>query len=178
MFLRIGFNPTRSTSPCYKPKHSCIHHTVIHNTKMNLAQWNGPSERGGDEGLAPWLKQFSDSIWVRRCGARTFLIVMSIDVPDTYSPRMDGSAERDVRVMRCELMWTYSTVTRPAASSGEWLDGVRRQRCGCDVSTTTRGVAGLWRVLNAVVVQNVSSFCNRDRVMQTIGCVCLHVRGQ
>ena len=33
--LRIGFNPTRSTSTCYKPKQSCIRHTVIHNTKMN-----------------------------------------------------------------------------------------------------------------------------------------------
>jgi len=40
VFLRTGFNPTRSTSPCYKPKQSCIQHTVIHNTKMNLAQWN------------------------------------------------------------------------------------------------------------------------------------------
>ena len=43
MFLRIGFNPTRSTSPCYKPKHR--YNTVIHNTKMNLstvkwAQWD------------------------------------------------------------------------------------------------------------------------------------------
>jgi len=40
VFLRIGFNPTRSTSPCYKPKQSCIQHTVIHNTIMNLKEEN------------------------------------------------------------------------------------------------------------------------------------------
>ena len=34
VFLRIGFNPTRSTSPCYKPTHIYIQHTVIHNTKI------------------------------------------------------------------------------------------------------------------------------------------------
>ena len=33
--LRIGFNPTRSTSPCYKPTHA--YNTVIHNTKINLS---------------------------------------------------------------------------------------------------------------------------------------------
>jgi len=27
VFLRIGFNPTRSTSPCYKPKHEHAHNT-------------------------------------------------------------------------------------------------------------------------------------------------------
>jgi len=36
VFLRIGFNPTRSTSPCYKPTHA---HSLIHiiHAKMNLS---------------------------------------------------------------------------------------------------------------------------------------------
>jgi len=46
--LRTGFNPTRSTSPCYKPTHA--YNTVIHHTKMNLstvkcAQWDKTQSR-------------------------------------------------------------------------------------------------------------------------------------
>jgi len=37
---KVGFNPTRCTSPCYNATHAC-NNTC---TKMNLAQWNGPSE--------------------------------------------------------------------------------------------------------------------------------------
>jgi len=29
VFLRIGFNPTRSTSPCYKPKYALSGHTCV-----------------------------------------------------------------------------------------------------------------------------------------------------
>ena len=49
--LRIGFNPTRSTSPCYSTTHACNIHSYrkIHTyTKMNLstvkwAQWDKPN---------------------------------------------------------------------------------------------------------------------------------------
>jgi len=50
--LRIGFNPTRSTSPCYNPTHACnIQWYTIHTyTKMNLstvkwAQWDKTQSR-------------------------------------------------------------------------------------------------------------------------------------
>ena len=36
--LRIGFNPTRSNSPCYNPTHAIIHRIIhIMHTKMNLS---------------------------------------------------------------------------------------------------------------------------------------------
>jgi len=53
--LRIGFNPTRTTSLCYNPTHACniqwyTLHKIIHTQKMNLstvkwAQWDKTQSR-------------------------------------------------------------------------------------------------------------------------------------
>ena len=48
--LRIGFNPTRSTSPCYNPTHACNIRWYTKYTKMNLsavkwAQWDKTQSR-------------------------------------------------------------------------------------------------------------------------------------
>ena len=38
--LRIGFNPTRSTSPCYKPIHACNTYTYMNLSTVKWAQWD------------------------------------------------------------------------------------------------------------------------------------------
>ena len=43
--LRIGFNPTRSASPCYKPTHACNTHTKMNLSTVKWAQWDKTQSR-------------------------------------------------------------------------------------------------------------------------------------
>ena len=46
MVLRIGFNPTRSTSPCYNTTHACNNtHTKINLSTVKWAQWDKTQSR-------------------------------------------------------------------------------------------------------------------------------------
>jgi len=43
--LRIGFNPTRSTSPWYKPTHACNTYTKMNLSTVKWAQWDKTHSR-------------------------------------------------------------------------------------------------------------------------------------
>jgi len=43
--LRIGFNPTRSTSPCYKPTHACSTYTKMNLSTVKWVQWDKTQSR-------------------------------------------------------------------------------------------------------------------------------------
>jgi len=43
--LRIGFNPTRSTLPCYKPTHACNTYTKMNLSTVKWVQWDKTQSR-------------------------------------------------------------------------------------------------------------------------------------
>ena len=61
VFLRIGFNPTRSTLPCYKPKQSCIQHTVVMQDKLEM--WAN-AQRDGRPAEYRWRPLLNAAVWL------------------------------------------------------------------------------------------------------------------